>query len=204
MTRPTLLSYIVLILVLVGTASCATIASVPSTPSVSIPTFSGSSPTSKPTPFPLATPTYSQDGWKTYSNQEYNFSISYPDYLEITQYENPGSPRMNVSIGELIYIWSGDFNPLDYRGDCSPVETTEAVTIAGIESTKVTGYIGAMEATPQRYLKYIMRQGSRYYSFTLYALGFSSKKECCAIVWPLQEEDIALFEQINATVKFTD
>ncbi|MCA1900228.1 MAG: LuxR C-terminal-related transcriptional regulator, partial [Chloroflexi bacterium] len=132
------------------------------------------------------------EGWKTYSNSEYGFSINYPPHLEIIPEEN----TQTLYIGERIHVWISDVNPLDCRGDCPFVENIEPATIAGVEAKQITGYIGAVGGgSPQRYVRYIMRQNNRYYTFTLHALSFHATGNDPYTIYPLNENDIVLFEQ---------
>jgi DNA-binding CsgD family transcriptional regulator len=174
--------------------------------------FGDSTPTPALTSIPLqvwstATPQVmsgakaTTDGWKTYSNSEYGFLINYPSHLEITSGENTPT----LYIGEQIHVWISDANPLDCRGDCPFVEKIEPATIAGIEAKQITGYIGAVGGgTPQRYMRYIFQQNNRYYIFTLYVLSFHASGNEPATIYPLNENDIALFEQVLETFKFTN
>ncbi len=172
---------------LIATMVAATLAALPSTTAI---------------PEPMATPTPtipSPKKWKTYSNSEYSFSIDYPADFEIT----PGTNNTPLYIGEQIHIWMSDVDPLVCRGDCPVVENTDSASVAGFEAIKAQGYIGSIGGNiPQRYISYILQRDGRYYKFTLYALSLHAKNECCSTIWPLQENDIELFEQILATLKF--
>jgi hypothetical protein len=166
----------------------------------SVPTIINSSPTSE-APLTSTVTSAPSHEWKTYSNSKYGFSINYPASLEINLGENDNS----LYIGEQIYVWISDINPLECRGDCPLVENTEPTTVAGLEATKVTGYIGAVGGMiPQRYLQYILKHDNRYYSFTLWALRRDANNECCSVIWPLNENDIALFEQLLKTLSFNN
>lgn len=150
---------------------------------------------------PTPAPTTSTDGWKTYSNSEYGFSINYPSQFEIVPAENTPT----LYIGEQIHVWISDVNPLDCAGDCPFVENIEATTISGIKAMKITGYIGAVGGgVPQRYMRYIFQRNNRYYIFTLYALSFHATGNDPAAIYLLNENDIALFEQVLETFKFTN
>jgi hypothetical protein len=146
-------------------------------------------------PPPQASPA---EGWKTYSNPDYGYSISYPASLEITAAENDTS----LFIGEQIHVLVSSADPLECRGDCPVVEGTEPAAIAGLAATKVTGYIGSIGGNvPQRYITYILPRDGRYYVFTLYALGFKAVSNDPSTIWPLKESDVALFEQVLDTFK---
>ena len=191
-------SFIILILLFVSSTSCVTITPASMTQPTSLPTVINSSPTSEAQLTSTVTSSPSHK-WKTYSNSKYGFSLNYPTYLEIKLSENDNS----LYIGEQIYVWISDINPLECRGDCPLVENTEPATVAGLEATKVTGYIGAVGGIiPQRYLQYILKHDNRYYSFTLWALRRDAKNECCSVIWPLNDNDIALFEQLLNTLTF--
>jgi|PlaIllAssembly_1097288.scaffolds.fasta_scaffold45549_3 hypothetical protein len=193
-------SSIVLILFFVSSTSCATITPASITQPTSDPAVINSSPTSEAQLTSKATSSPSLE-WKTYTNSKYGFSINFPAYLEINLGENDNS----LYIGEQIYVWISDINPLECRGDCPLVENTEPASVAGLEATKVTGYIGAVGGMiPQRYLQYILKHDNRYYSFTLSALRRDANHECCSVIWPLKENDIALFEQLLRTLSFNN
>ena len=170
-----------------------------------------SAPTSTPTPSltptsslgPLATPAPASpsDGQSTYSDPEYGFSISYPAHLEIHRSDNTPT----LYIGEQVHLWISDANPLECRGDCPVVESSNPTTIAGLDATRVEGYIGAIGGEiPQRYLRYILKHDRLYYVFTLWALDRDTKNECCSVIYPLDENDIELFEQTLDTLTFTN
>ena len=79
------------------------------------------------------------------------------------------------------------------------------LTVAGLDATRVEGYKGAIGGEiPQRYLQYILKHDNRYYSFTLSALRRDANHECCSVIWPLKENDIALFEQLLRTLSFNN
>jgi hypothetical protein len=191
------------ILLLVSTTSCATMAPAPTAQPTSVPTVVSSSPTPETLHTPSATPVpgYSSEAWNTYSNSEYGFSVSFPAYLEIT----PDEDTPTLYIGEQIHVWISDVNPLECRGDCLLVEETAPATVAGLEATKVAGYMGAIGGSiPQRYLRYIIRHDNRYYVFTLFALSFHARSNDMYTIWPLGENDVTLFEQVLETFKFAN
>jgi hypothetical protein len=176
------------LLLFVSFTGCATISPVPTTPT----------PEAQSTSTITVSPS---EEWKTYTNPEYGFSINYPAYLEI----NPGVTNDSLYIGEKIQVWISDINPLECRGDCPLVENTELVTVAGLDATKVTGYIGAIGGNiPQRYIRYILPRNNQYYLLTLYALSFRAAGNDPATIWPISENDSALFEQVVGTFRFTN
>jgi hypothetical protein len=138
--------------------------------------------------------------WPTYTNTTHGFSISHPPGFSTSP---PDSAETFGALGDQIVFSVNTFNPADCRGDCPVIETTEAVTVAGQPAAKLTGYIGAIGGnTPQQYQSYVFARGDLYYTFTLYALptGFVPTDN---VIQPLQPEDIALFEQMLATLQFT-
>lgn len=154
-------------------------------------------------PTSIPPPTSPLDNWSTYSNSEYGFSIRYPANLEIT----PSNNSASIYIGKKINARVGDFNPLDCPGDCPFVENTEPVTIAGLDATRITGYIGSVGGNnPQQYISIIIFRNSLYYTFTLFALDFDSPliDPSASTIEPLIESDIILFEQILDTVSFSN
>lgn len=152
-------------------------------------------------PIPPAPTAQQTETWKTYSSPEYGFSIRYPAALEIV----PGENNASVNIGEQIQVRVSAADPLECRGDCPFVESSEAVTVAGLAATKVSGYIGSIGGNvPQRFLTYIFQQDGRYYIFTLYALGLKATGDDPSTIWPLSDSDVALFDRILATLRFTN
>jgi hypothetical protein len=156
-------------------------------------------PTPFPTSIPSSTPTLAN--LKVYSNSKYGFSLEYPAGLTIKE-ANGGD---SVDIGEIIHIQLSDRNPLECRGDCPVVENKDSAKVASFAMTKVTGYIGSVGGNiPQQYLMYILKRDKQYYVFTLYALGFHAQVNDATKLWPLEEEDILLFNQTMQTFKFTN
>ena len=153
---------------------------------------------SEPAPTKTATKSLS-DEWRTYTNSEYNFSISYPANFEINNLDENNS---SFYIGKKIRVSITDFNPLDCRGGCPVVESTEPATIAGFDATKVTGYLGSIGGNnPQQYLSYVILHNNHYYTFTLYTLSFDTPliNPPPATIESLNESDITLFAQILET-----
>jgi hypothetical protein len=141
------------------------------------------------------------EAWTSYSSSEYGFSISLPAYLEI----DSGANTSTLYIGDQVHVWISETDPLQCRGDCPVVESINPAAVAGLEATKVEGYKGAIGGEiPQRYLQYILKHENRYYSFTLWALRRDARNECCSVIWPLNVNDIALFEQLLGTMRFID
>ena len=207
MPRQIARAFLVPILLLGSTTSCATIARAPTPPPADVPTDLGPSSTPEG-PLALAAtqlPTSSSESWRTYSSTQYGFSISYPSHLEIINNESNAS----LDIGEQIHVWVADVDPLDCRGGCpfleALVESTDPATVAGLHATRVAGYFGVEGgSTPQRFVGYILQRDGRYYSFVLSALGRHPTSYDVYSIWPLKEDDIALFEQVLGTIKFTD
>jgi hypothetical protein len=139
--------------------------------------------------------------WQTYTNERLGFSISHPTEFNVRVDEDkPDHGR----IGDQIFFDVSDLHPRDCRGPCPVLETLEEVTVAGQAATKITGYIGAIGGNiPQNFLMYIFERENRYYSFSLYALGDYEPTDDWS-TQPLRLEDVALFQQIMATMRFHD
>lgn len=202
MSRSILVSYIILTILAVSTISCAT--SVPEP--TAQPTSTSVMISSSPTPDTPATPTTTlqpSNEWKTYTNSEYGFSINHPADFEITHIENSTS----LYIGKQIFVSVRDSNPADCRGDCPVIESTKTVTVAGLDATKVMGYIGAIGGNnPQQYLSFIIFNNNLYHVFTLYALDFDAPlmNPPPDAGDPLNESHVILFEKIMETLSFTE
>jgi hypothetical protein len=205
MPRPTRQFSIIAISLLLGTAACASARPSPTAQPEGLPSASYSSAATDtplvPSPIPLpASPT---EAWKTYSNPEYGFSVNYPAQLEILHNETSAS----LYIGEQIHLLVGDGNPLDCEAGCpfygALVESSGPTTVAGLTATQVAGYFGSEGGDiPQRFLAYVIERDGHYYTFTLYALGLRTTNHDLYSIWPLNEEDVVLFEELLGTLKF--
>lgn len=156
-------------------------------------------PGQTPTPTAVA-PTLAAD-WPTYTNEAFGFAIDHPPDFEV-----PGAGHAEPfgNLGEQITFSIGEVSPEDCRGDCPVIESSEAVQVAGQPATKLAGYIGSIGGNiPQQYQTYVFEREGRFYSFTLYALERSETVEGTDIQ-PLAAEDVALFEQMLATLRFVE
>lgn len=92
-------------------------------------------------------------------------------------------------------------------GDRPAVDQVESVIIAGHPAKRITGhYLGALaDMGFQQYIRYIIQKGDLFYSFTLLAVdarGVPSNMMAERI--PISEDDLRLFEQMMATLRFTE
>ncbi len=138
--------------------------------------------------------------WSTYTNTTHGFSIDHPPEFQVPASDDP---ETFGRIGEQIFYNISDVNPADCRFYCQVIEDTSTVEVAGQTATRLSGYIGAIGGNiPQQYVTYVIPRAGRYYSFTLYALPSSATPSSNDIV-PLDEADVALFEQMLATLTFS-
>jgi hypothetical protein len=97
---------------------------------------------------------------------------------------------------------------LAHLGDVPAVDQITNTSINEQPAIRVLGhYQGAIgDMGNQQYLRYVIQRGDIYYMFTLYAVSANGipQSMMTADILPLQENDIALFEQMMATIKFND
>lgn len=156
-------------------------------------------PTIQPTEEPLL------EGWTSYTSDQYGFSLNHPADLEVVLSEFDNPPLARFAVGDQIEIRINEFNPLECRGDCPVVEQTESAVVDTFPATRMTGYIGAVGGNiPQQYVTYFLPRGERFFAITLYALGFGGQSDDLATIRPFNEDDVAMFEQLLATVSFTN
>ncbi|MDY6877101.1 MAG: hypothetical protein SWK90_12995 [Chloroflexota bacterium] len=148
------------------------------------------------------------DTWVTYTNNIHHFSLQHPPEFDVST-GDPGDPR--GFIGDKIVFSVGESNPYwvgclsEALGDCPVMEVVETTLIAEQEATRIRGYVGAVGGNiPQQYITYVILRDRVYYTFTLHALSRDSAGQTGEIIWPLGEEDIAVFEQIMGTLQFLE
>lgn len=194
--------------VVVSGASYAPAVPLPHAQSTSSSTVAAPSAIVETLPVPSATPVLTlSERWQTYSDPEYDFSISYPRDLEITEKGSSGPCGTSLHVGDQVCVRITDDDPLHGRRPSAfgVVESTDSIIVAGLEAIQVTGYIGSIGGyVPQRYTAYVIERNGLYYDFMLYALSFHSKIDDISVIWPLKADDIALFEQIVRTLEFAD
>jgi hypothetical protein len=146
------------------------------------------------------------DTWSTYTNSTYGFSLQHPPEFDVPA-GNLGDPR--GFIGDKIVFSVGESNPYwvgclsEALGDCPVMEAVEKTHVAGRGATRISGYIGAVGGNiPQQYITYVVSKDEVYHVFTLYALSRASAEQAGGTIWPLSEEDIAVFERIMGTLRF--
>jgi hypothetical protein len=179
-----------------------------------VPFSASETPTPTPYDYVLPTPTPAVEGiptteaWTTYTNRVYRFSLRHPPKFDVPA-SDFGDPRGFIgdkivfSVGESNPYWVGCLSAA--LGDCPVMEAVETTLVAGQEATRIGGYIGAIGGNiPQQYITYIVLKDEVYYTFTLYALSRDSAEQAGGIIWPLGEEDVAVFEQIMETLEFLE
>jgi hypothetical protein len=91
------------------------------------------------------------------------------------------------------------------HGDTPAVDQITDVSIDGQPAKRVVGhYVGAVgDMGLQQYLGYIIQKDNAYYGFRLVAVdALGVPASMMTETQPLREDDIALFEQMMATLKF--
>ncbi len=143
------------------------------------------------------------EGWVTYTNEKYQFSIDYPPEFRVSSENDPNS---SGHIGERIQYLISKQDPLACRGDCPVVQHTDTgLIVGGNEATRVEGYIGSIGGNvPQEYISYIIPRNGSYYIFTAYALAESEQAtvQDFSKVYTMNLVDVTLFEQILSTLRF--
>ena len=109
--------------------------------------------------------------------------------------------------GWQVYWGVDTFDAMQKPGDRPAVDQVSDVSIAGQPAKRVTGhYLGALaDMGFQEYVKYIIQKGDLFYSFTLLAVdtrGVPSNMMTERI--PISEDDLRLFEQMMATLRFIE
>lgn len=156
-----------------------------------IPTF--------PTFTPVITPS-SKPVWATFTHPKLNFSIDYPTQFEFLV---DTAEFASGSIGNNIFFFVSEYNPVDCRGDCPMIDKKEDVLIGQVKGVKLIGYYGAVGGIiPQEYITYIFPKGELFIIFTITALGKNHPPASDDTVQLLSPEDISLFEQIMLTIKY--
>ncbi|MCJ7435221.1 MAG: hypothetical protein MUO77_17205 [Anaerolineales bacterium] len=139
--------------------------------------------------------------WKTYSDPVNGFSFKYPANFGIV----PGINDTSFYVGEQIFFYISNRDPLDCQGDCSVIETTERVSIAGLDAIRVTGYSGILDDDGlQQYQAYLFPHSNQYYNFTLSALNTQATNNNPGVTSYLKETDIKLFDRMMGTFRFTN
>ena len=155
-------------------------------------------PTATPEPTATAIPT----SWEVYTNEKWGFSLEHPTVWGVSE-NDMGSGF----IGRQVFWWAGSYDPMKQHGDNPAVDQTAQVVIYGQSATRILGhYLGAIgDMGYQQYLKYVVQRGEVFYTFTLYAVNaLGIPQEMMIDILPISESDIALFEQMMATMKFKD
>jgi hypothetical protein len=198
------LLFAVFILLLINSFGCvAAPVPVPTfVPSKVPPTITPSPVPPTPTPEPTETPTPAPLTWEEYTNESWGFSLEHPGaWVVMSNGEKSGF------FGWQVYWGVDTYDPMQMPGDRPAVDQVENVIIAGHPAKRLTGhYLGAMgDMGFQQYVRYTIQKGDLFYSFTLLAVdarGVPSNMMTERI--PISEDDLRLFEQMMATLRFTE
>jgi hypothetical protein len=159
---------------------------------------------------PIFTPTPTMElAWDTYFAAGCGFQISHPiSYVPPKQ-----CVKENYHyIGRQIEIFVGEENlrwvvcqERGLGGGCPLMEVVEEVVIGDKEATRIKGYIGAIGGNiPQEYVTYVFRNVYDYYIFTLWALPNDAQIDDAAMIWPLREKDIEIFERMLESLDMSE
>lgn len=165
---------------------------------MSVPPTLPLSPTS--TLEPIAIATAASTSWESYINKNWGFSLERPTVWVVSDHDTESG-----FIGRQVFWWIGNYDPMKQYGDHPAIDQITDVSIDGQPAKRVLGhYLGAVgDMGFQQYLKYNIQKGELFYTFTLYAVdAFGVSSSMMNETLPLQEDDIALFEQMMATLKF--
>ena len=163
------------------------------TPSPALPT---------PTPEPIATATPAPLTWEEFTSDTWGFSLDHPStWMVMSNGENSGF------LGWQVYWGVDDFDIMQMPGDRPAIDQVSDVSIAGQPAKRITGhYLGALaDMGFQQYVKYIVHKGDLYYSFTLVAVDARGvPSSMMSEELPIRDEDLRLFEQMMATLRFIE
>ena len=139
--------------------------------------------------------------WEVYTDEEHGFSVRHPAELTLEIGPSSGGNRI-VFVGDKIQVRTTTFDPLVCQGECPMIESNEAITIAGRPARIVRGYIGSIGGNiPQHFMLYLIRSGDIYISLILYAESRNALLGDPAVIVPLQQADIELFDRIVQTLE---
>jgi hypothetical protein len=140
--------------------------------------------------------------WETYTDEAHGFSFRYP-----AEFSPEFGPQVDgygiVFFGDKIQVRTSSTDPLVCQGECPMIESTEPVTIAGRQARLVRGYIGSIGGNmPQRFMHYLVRSGRTDISLILFAESrHATSSAGPAVILPLQEADIELFDRMVQTLE---
>ncbi|HET6845961.1 MAG TPA: hypothetical protein VFH29_03955 [Anaerolineales bacterium] len=152
---------------------------------------------------PFVPPYGDESTWLTYTDVDHGFSFRYPAVLSL-DFGGKADAQRVLFVGEKIQVVAGPRDPLVCHGECPLIESTEPVTLSGRNAQLARGYIGSVGGNiPQRFMLYVVRSGTTYISLTLYAADRHAVLADPAIILPLHESDIELFDRIVRTLVLT-
>lgn len=204
--KNSILFILLLVFVTVSTSGCAFNSAQPPKPipATSLP-IPESTTTATSLPMPDSTTTATSTlppAWEVYTNEKWGFLLEHPTVWVISDTDSASG-----FIGQQVFWWVGNYDPMKQKGDMPGVGEIAEANIDGQQAKRILGhYLGAMGGMgEQQYLRYIVQKGDLFYMFCLYAVdarGMPSDRMNEKL--PLRESDIALFEQMIATLKFKD
>ncbi|MGQ0600427.1 MAG: TolB family protein [Anaerolineales bacterium] len=139
---------------------------------------------------------------QTYRNDAFGFELQIPAGWPVTLLADDGSFGY---LGENISFTVSPLDPLECRGDCPVVNSTEPeIGIGNLTATRIRGYYGAVGGNiPHEYLAYLFQREGRFYTFTLHAVGRNETSGQADVIVPLPAEAAPPFDQILGTLQFT-
>lgn len=193
------IQFALLILLVASACSLPLALSSPTPQATPAPEVPGQTPTiAEVAPFtPTETPA---PAWEVYTDEEHGFSLQHPGAWAVS-----ANDAQSGFIGEQVFWCVVDYDPMQVHGDVPAVDQIEQTEIDGQPAVRVSGhYLGAMgDMGLQQYLGYVIQKGEVFYMFTLYALDARGvPQEMMNEPVALSENDIALFEQMMASLKF--
>ena len=140
--------------------------------------------------------------WKQYQNGIWQFSIEYPSSWALSE-----NGTDSGFFGEQVFWWAGNYDPRQQNGDNPAVNEITEVRIDGQTAQRIIGHFqGAIgDMGFQQYLKYVIQKGDIYLMFTLHAVNARGvPPDMMAETLPLQKDDVEIFEQMIASLKFSE
>lgn len=198
--KKSILFVIVFVFLTVLASGCAPASAPVPTPVPPTLTPSPVPPTS--TPEPTATATAIPSSWEVYTNETWGFSLEHPAAWVVSDIDTEFG-----FIGKQVSWWTGNFDLTKQPGDNPTVDQITEADINGQRARRELGhYQGAIgDMGFQQYLRYVIQKGDVFYIFTLFAVDARGvPSSMMTETQPLRENDITLFEQMMATMKFKD
>jgi len=160
--------------------------------------------TETPSPVNTVMPTVAEPAstWEQYTNTTWKFSVEYPTSWVVSE-----NGTDSGFFGKQVFWWASKYDPMQQHGDDPAVDEMMEIEIDGQPAIRVSGHFqGAIgDMGFQQYLKYVIHKGDVYFMFTLHAVdALGVPPDMMTESLPLRENDVELFEQMIATVKFSE